>query len=184
MGQERRRKDPISRIKRLLYGLMLLLAVPVGAAAAVGKVRNPTELVTVGGILVLRAGADGGPEVSLESATARVPQGGGEPTQFRVEAQRADGADGTAFDVTIGDLGRFRLLLRSERTVALSAWSLGGTVEAALSAGRAAAPATTVAVPTLRINDMYGNETRYLAFDASIRQDTAAPPELAFRWRI
>lgn len=182
MGQERRRKDPISRIKRLLYGLMLLLAVPVGAAAAAGKVR--TELVTVGGILVLRAGADGGPEVSLESATARVPQGGGEPTQFRVEAQRAAGGDGTAFDVTIGELGRFRLLLRSERTVALSAWSLGGTVEAALSADRAAAPAATVAVPTLRINDMYGNETRYIAFDASIRQDAAEPPELAFRWRI
>lgn len=192
-GRERRRKDPINRMRRFLYGLMLLLAVPVGAVAGqfstFGKLRNliappapaRSEMVTVDGLLVLRAGADGGPEVTLESASARVPQKvAGNAPQFRIEPQRAVGPDGTAFDLTLGDLGRFRLVLRSEWTAALSAWSLGGTLYAALGAGRAA---TTADVPTLRINDMYGSETRYLAFDASARPD-AADPGLAFRWRI
>ena len=193
-GRERRRKGAINRIRRLVYGVMLLLALPLTALAnefaIVGKFRNliapPTparsELVSVDGLLVLRAGADGGPVVTLESATARVPQpDAGSVPQFRLDPQRDAGADGTAFDLVIADLGRFRLLLRSQRTAALSAWSLGGTLEAALKAGNAPASAE---VPTLRINDMYGSETRYLAFNASVRQDAAEPPKLAFRWRI
>jgi hypothetical protein len=192
-GRERRRKGALNRTRRFLYGLMLLMAVPVGAVAgefsSFGKIRNliappapaRSEVVTVDGLLVLRAGADGGPEVTLESATARVPQKvAGAAPEFRIEPRRAEGADGTAFDLTLGDLGSFRLVLRSERTAALSAWSLGGTLYAALGAGHAAA---TTDVPTLRINDMYGNETRYLAFDASVRPD-ASEPGLAFRWRI
>ncbi|MGH8481463.1 MAG: hypothetical protein ACRES8_03275 [Nevskiaceae bacterium] len=192
VGRERRRTGPVNRLRRILYGVLLLAAVPVAAMAdelaAFGKYRvappapERSALATLDGLLVLRAGADGGPDISLESATARVPQGDtGLAPQFRIGVQRAAGVDGTAFDLAIADIGEFRLSLRSQRSPALSAWSLGGTLEASLASGRAPAAA---AVPTLRINDMYGSETRYLAFDASVRQDATEEPRLGFRWRI
>jgi hypothetical protein len=192
IGRERRRKDPINRLRRFLYGMLLLAAAPVAAAdqlAGYGKFRNlaapPTperaELATLEGLLVLRAGTDGGPDITLESATARVPQqDSGAAPQFSILAQRAPGAEGAAFEMAIADLGQFRLRLRSERSAALSAWSLGGTLELARGAGQG--PVTEV--PTLRINDMYGSETRYLAFEASVKQDAAQEAQLAFHWRI
>jgi len=193
VGRERRRKGPVNRIRRFFYGVLLLAAAPGATAidelAALGKFREHAmppaperaALATLQGLLVLRARADGGPHVSLESATAQIPQDNGLAPQFRVSAEPRTDADGVAFDLPVADLGDFCLMLRSERSILMSAWSLGGTLEVRLAPGRQRA---LTAVPTLRINDMYGRETRYLAFDASVRQDASAEPTLAFRWRI
>jgi hypothetical protein len=194
MGRERRRKGPVNRVRRFLYGVLLLAAAPGATAtdelASVGKFRDQiappaperAALATVQGLLVLRARADGGPHVSLDSATAQVPQqDSGLAPQFRVSAERTPEDHGTAFDLPVTDLGDFRLTLRSERSILLSAWSLGGTLEVRLAHGRGS---KVVPVPTLRINDMYGQETRYLAFDAAVTQHPSGEPQIAFRWRI
>lgn len=193
-GRERRRKGPINKIRRFAYCLLLLAAAPGATAtdelASVGKFRDQAAppaperaaVATVQGLLMLRARADGGPHVSLDSATAQVPQQGSAlAPQFRISAERRIDDDGVAFDLPIADLGDFCLRLRSERSILLSAWSLGGTLEARLAPG---GERKVAAVPTLRINDMYGRETRYLAFDASVRHEGAGEPQLTFRWRI
>jgi len=197
-GRERRRKDLIGRTRRFLYGLLLLAAAP-GAIAAdelayVGKYRTQSvaqaaqqDIATLQGLLVLRAGSGDAPEVSLDTATAQVPQQGagqqddGHIPQFRISAARTVGPDGVAFDLPVGDLGEFQLTLRTERSEALSAWSLGGTLEMLAAATRRRQVAV---IPTLRIHDMHGREVRYLAFDASLRTGDAGEDQLAFRWRI
>lgn len=192
-GRERRRRDPINRIRRFLYGLLLLAAAPGALAAdelaAVGKYRAQpvtqsarADLATLQGLLVLRAGSGDAPDVSLDSVTAQVPQLGGETPQFRITAGRIAGPDGVAFDLPVSELGEFQLKLQTGRSAELSAWSLGGTLEMLAASSRRRHVA---AIPTLRIHDMHGREVRYLAFDASLKQDGAsADPQLAFRWRI
>jgi hypothetical protein len=193
-GRERRRTDPIGRIRRFLYGLLLLAAAPGALAAdelaSIGKYRAHSvaqspqaALATLQGLLVLRAGQDDGPEVSLDTATAQVPQQRGEQVpQFRIAASRSAGPEGVAFDLPVSDLGEFQLKLKTERSAAFSAWSLGGTLELMATASRRRHVA---AIPTLRINDMHGREVRYLAFDASLTQGAAGQdPQLAFSWRI
>ena len=193
-GRERRRKDPINRIRRFLYGLLLLAAAPGALAAdelaAVGKYRvHPVtqsaraDLATLQGLLVLRAGTGDAPDVSLDSVTAQVPQlGGGQAPQFRISASRIAGPEGVAFDLPVSELGEFQLKLKTGRSAELSAWALGGTFEMLAAASRRRHVA---AIPTLRIHDMHGREVRYLAFDASLKQDgDAEEPQLAFRWRI
>jgi hypothetical protein len=194
-GRERRRKGPVNTVRRFLYGMLLLAAAPGSTAAAdelasIGKFRahaappapERAALATLQGLLVLRARSDGGPDVSLDAITAQVPQQGSAlAPQFQVSADRQERADHVAFDLPLSELGAFRLRLRTERTAALSAWSLAGTLEATLEPDRRRAVA---AVPTLRINDMFGSETRYLAFEGSVRRDAAGEPQLAFNWRI
>jgi hypothetical protein len=193
-GRERRRKDPISRIRRFLYGLLLLAAAPGALAsdelAAIGKYREQpvtqtvrADLATLQGLLVLRAGSGDAPDVSLDSITAQVPQNGSAQTpQFRITAARSAGPDGVAFDLPVADLGEFQLKLRTGRSAELSAWSLGGTFELQATASRRRHVAS---IPTLRIHDMHGREVRYLAFDASLKQDgDSQEPQLAFSWRI
>lgn len=192
-GRERRRKDLVGRTRRFLYGLLLLAAAP-GAIAAdelayVGKYRTQAvtqavqqDIATLQGLLVLRAGTGDAPEVSLDTATAQVSQQGAGPApQFRISPAPSAGPDGVAFDLPVGDLGEFQLKLRTERSAALSAWSLGGTLEMLASATRRRHVAT---IPTLRIHDMHGREVRYLAFDATLRTGDAGEEQLAFRWRI
>jgi hypothetical protein len=194
-GRERRRKGPVNAVRRFLYGMLLLAAAPGSTAAAdqlasIGKFRaqaappapERAALATLQGLLVLRARSDGGPDVSLDAITAQVPQqGAAAAPQFQVSADRKDRAEGVVFDLPLSGLGAFRLHLRTERTAALSAWSLGGTLEATLGPDHRHAQAP---VPTLRINDMFGSETRYLAFEGSVRQGADDEPQLAFHWRI
>lgn len=192
MGRDRRRTGPANRLRRFLYGLLLLAAAPVAAAdplAGVGKYRGVapppapalTALATVEGLLVLRARADGGPDITLDSATARVPQPDSDiAPQFRIDARSAAAGSGAAFDLVVADVGVLRLRLDAGRSPALSAWALGGTLELAPPSG----PRLAAAVPTLRVNDMFGSEMRYLAFDAKVTRDRSEEPRLAFRWRI
>ncbi len=192
-GRERRRKDLVGRTRRFLYGLLLLAAAPGAIAAdelaSVGKYRTQAvvqaaqqDIATLQGLLVLRIGTGDAPEVSLDTATAQVPQQGADQApQFRLSAARRVGPDGVAFDLPVGDLGEFQLKLRTERSESLSAWSLGGTLEMLAAAPRRRQVA---AIPTLRIHDMHGREVRYLAFDASLRKGDAGEEQLTFRWRI
>lgn len=193
-GRERRRKGPVNALRRFMYGMLLLAAAPGATAAddlaSIGKYRGLTAppaparaaLATLQGLLVLRARSDGGPDVSLEAITAQVPQQGSAlAPQFQVSADRKDHSDSVVFDLPLSELGAFRLSLHTERTAALSAWSLAGTLEATLEPDHRHAVA---AVPTLRINDMFGSETRYLAFEGSVRRGANQEPQLAFSWRI
>jgi hypothetical protein len=193
-GRERRRKDLVGRTRRFLYGLLLLAAAPGAIAAdelaSVGKYRTQavtqaaqqTDIATLQGLLVLRNGTGDAPEVALDTATAQLAQPGAGPApQFRISPAPSSGPDGVAFDLPVGDLGEFQLKLRTERSAALSAWSLGGTLEMLAAATRRRHVA---AIPTLRIHDMHGREVRYLAFDASLRTGAAGEEQLAFRWRI
>jgi hypothetical protein len=194
-GRERRRKGPVNAVRRFLYGMLLLAAAPGATAAAdqlasIGKFRAHTAppaparaaLATLQGLLVLRARSDGGPDVALDAVTAQVPQqGSAAAPQFQVSADRKDRSDSVVFDLPLSELGAFRLHLHTERTAALSAWSLAGTLEATLEPDHRHAVA---AVPTLRINDMFGSETRYLAFEGSVRRGADDEPQLVFNWRI
>ena len=183
-----------------MYGLLLLAAAPGAFAAdelaSIGKYRTPdtpqsqqqAALATLQGLLVLRAGKHDAPEVTLDSATAQVPQKGagrqdaGHAPQFRIEPALSSGPDGVAFELPVSDFGEFQLNLKTERSAAFSAWSLGGTLEVLAAASR---KRHVAAVPTLRINDMHGREIRYLAFDASLmRGADGQDPQLAFSWRI
>lgn len=194
-GRERRRKGPINRIRRFLYGVLLFAAAPGALAAdelaSIGKYRTHAvaqatqraDLATLQGLLVLRAGTGDAPDVSLDSITAEVPQlGSGQAPQFRITPGRSADASGVAFDLPVSDLGEFQLKLRTESSAELSGWSLGGTLEMLAAASRRRHVA---AIPTLRIHDMHGREVRYLAFDASLKQGGAGEEaRLAFRWRI
>src|SRR5262245_58172691 len=121
-GRERRRKDPVSRIRRFLYGLLLLAAAPGAYAAdelaSIGKYRSHdtphspqhAALASLQGLLVLRPGKDDAPEVSLDTATAQVPQAGAaQSPQFRIEPARSAGPDGVAFGLAVSDFGEFQL---------------------------------------------------------------------------
>ncbi|MGH8441414.1 MAG: hypothetical protein ACRETF_00740 [Nevskiaceae bacterium] len=178
-----------------MYGLLLLAASPGAVAvdqlAYVGKYRTPTvaqsqqsaELATLQGLLVLRSGVDAGPDVSLDTVTARVAgSDSGATPQFRVTAERSADSDGVAFDLPITDFGDFRLSLQAKKSPEFSAWSLGGELGLMVAASRRRHVAM---VPTLRINEMHGREIRYLAFEASLQNAGAgADPQLAFKWRI
>jgi len=190
-GRERRRKDPINRIRRLFYGLLLLAATP-GAAPAdelayIGKFRglpqtatspHQAALVTLQGLLVLRASAAGNPDVTLDTVTAQVTDPGtGQAPQFSISAARS----GSAFELPIEDFGEFRLQLLAQPSVAFAAWSLAGTLELARVGGEQ----LSTALPELRVQGLHARELRYLAFEAALRRKAPeAKPQLDFRWRI
>lgn len=182
MGRERRRKGAVNRLRRFFYGLMLLVAMPIAAVsnALAGTAQRaqapqpPTEQVAMDGMLLLRAGPEGSPLASLESASVRGRESANALPRIVSRHRQGD------FDITVPGMGLMRLQLHTERDPALSAWSLGGALEASLPNGRVIA----ADVPVLRINDMFGGETRQLAFDASVEADPAGTHRIAFRWRI
>src|SRR5262245_46236426 len=109
-GRERRRKDPIGRLRRFLYGLLLLAAAPGAAAvdslAEYGKYRiepvsqkqQHAALATLQGLLVLRAGTDNAPDPTLDTVTVQIPVGAaGESPQFRITAARNVRPEGVDF---------------------------------------------------------------------------------------
>lgn len=193
-GRERRRKGPINRLRRLMYGLLLLAAAPgvvVGDELAhfgkyhglpVAESPERFALVTLQGLLVLRAGETDRPEITLDAVTAQVPQSGAaQAPQFRVAAaRRRASSDATDFDLPVTDFGEFHLSLLAQPSAALSAWSLGGTLELV----RAGGARLVAAVPELRILDMHGSEARFIPFEAALKRKRTPDAVLSFRWRI
>jgi len=182
-GRERRRKGPINRIRRFLYGILLVTATPSAAAvdelAAYGKYRDtpppaaatiPRALATVQGLVALRADTPvaGSPMMRLEldTVTARIHGDGSEPApQFLIAAV----ASGDGFELMLADLGTLRLDLLLDPIEGGQALSLGGTLALASQAA---------IVPALRLNPSRSRATRYLPFEVSVLES-----DLAFRWR-
>jgi hypothetical protein len=181
-GRERRRKGPINRVRRFLYGILLAAAAPGAAAvdelAAYGKYRDapaaapdaiPRALATVQGLVALRAepAAAGNPlRLELDTVTARIHGDGSEPEpQFLIAAV----ASGDGFELMLADLGTLRLDLLLDHVEGGQALALGGTL--ALASQAAVVPALRVSVPRSRA-------TRYLPFEVSVLDS-----DLAFRWR-
>jgi hypothetical protein len=191
-GRERRRKGPINRIRRLLYGALLLAAAPGAAAiddlADVGKYRNvpvaaaqQAALVRVQGLLMLRVNEQQDPDVVLDAVTAQLLQADAMP-QFSIAPVRRDnGRFGADFDLPVDDFGDFHLNLLAERSPVLAAWSLGGTIELARITGERYA----ARVPELRVQELHARELRFLAFETSLERGRIGEgPELEFRWHI
>jgi hypothetical protein len=188
-GRDRRRRDPASRVRRVLYGLLLTLAAPGTIAAdelayfgqyrALPQTAAPERhfVTTVLGLVVLRHPpadvADLVPRVGLDAVTARIqrPGSGSAPNAAISTAPR-----GTGFDLQVPEAAHFYLSLRMQRDSDNTAWSLGGTLETA--------DARPAAVPELRIQDLHRHETRYLPFELSRMQLGDTDPRLAFRWRV
>lgn len=187
-GRDRRRRDPASRVRRVLYGLLLALAAPGTIAADelayYGQYRGLSQTAapehhfatTVLGLVVLRHPPadvmDSAPRVGLDAVTARIqrPDSGIAPNAAISTAPR-----GSGFDLRVPDAADFYLSLRVQRDRENIAWWLGGTLETA--------DARPAAVPELRIQDLHRQETRYLPFELSLVQPADADPRLAFRWR-
>jgi hypothetical protein len=191
-GRERRRKGPINRVRRFLYGALLLAAAPGAAAidalADVGKYRDvpvaaaqQAALVRVQGLLMLRVNEQQDPDVVLDAVTAQLLQADAMP-QFSIAPVRRDnGRFGADFDLPVDDFGDFHLSLLAERSPVLAAWSLGGTIELARITGERYA----ARVPELRVQELHARELRFLAFETSLaRGRIGAEPELEFRWHI
>lgn len=187
MGRERRRKGLVNRVRRGLYGLLLLAAAPGAAAidelAGYGKYRTLPSTASaewrsraiVQGLIVLRAQPERGddaPLLALETVTAQIH---GDPFEsaphFVIAAVKA----GNGFDVALADVGTLRLDFQIGGIDDERDWSLRGQL------GLAGEPATgrrVAEVPAVRIHALHSRETRYLPFEVSIRES-----QLAFKWR-
>lgn len=148
------------------------------------------------------------PRLALDIVTARV-YAGAESPRFRVagsEGQVLRG--GTGFDLGVANVGDFHLSLYSRRSAKTPGrryaagdedhapapdprWSIGGTLELVRTLG---GDRFVAVVPELLV-DLTGAGTRYLPFQASLKQanwrsvaEKAALDErvlqLAFRWRL
>ena len=195
MGRERRRKGPINRIRRLLYGLLLLAAAP-GAAPAdelayIGKYRVQPPAATapqyaanviLQGVLTLYVNpATAAPGIALDAVTVQLAlPGDAAAPQFRIGAEPMDDGTGTTFELPVADFGSFRLGLLAQRSAELSGWSLGGTLELVRDLGER----IVAAVPQLRVQELHAREARYLAFEAVLRRKPQQASQLDFRWRI
>jgi len=195
MGRERRRKDLYGRVRRFLYGLLLLAAAP-GAVAAdelayIGKYRGAQSIATapqsralarLQGLILIGGSAqdDVPPRIGLDTVTAEIPQPGAERVpHFLIPATATDRVgDGAGYDLAVNEFGTFRLdlLLRPDA----GAWLLSGALELARTAG----PERYVAaLPEVRVQGLHRSETRYLPFEAALKQVAEGDPQLAFKWR-
>lgn len=187
-GRDRRRRDPVNRVRRALYGVLLALAAP-GVAAAdelayFGQYRPLSQSTTlerdfatsVRGLVVLHHSPTGAqdevPRVALDAVTARIQQPDAETAP---NASISTVPRGSGFDLLVPGSTSFFLSLRLQRDAEDTAWSLGGTLETA--------EARPAAVPELRIQDLHRHETRYLPFELSMVQPRDTDPKLAFSWR-
>lgn len=186
-GRDRRRRDPVGRVRRALYGVLLTLSAPGVAAdelAYFGQYRAPSHsaapephfATSVRGLVVLHhppAGArDTVPRIAIDAVTARIQRPDAETAP---NASISTAPRGSGFDLRVPESASFFLSLRLQREVEDTAWSLGGTLETA--------EARPAAVPELRIQDLHRHETRYLPFELSLVQPRDTDSRLAFNWR-
>lgn len=141
-GRERRRKGPVNRVRRFLYGLLLAASAPGAMAAdelaALGQYRvqprpaaavapeRAAVLATLQGLIMIHAetvaAAEaplrsqlGHPRIALDTVTARVQHSGDAPL-FRVSVSDLPSIrDGVGFDLAVPDLGNFHLNLYARR---------------------------------------------------------------------
>jgi hypothetical protein len=142
VGRERRRKGPVNRVRRFLYGLLLAASAPGAMAAdelaALGQHRPPAHsataatpqraavLATLQGLIMIHAESAsaaeeplhnqaGYPRIALDTVTARVQHADDAPL-FRVSVRDLPSIrDGVGFDLAVPDLGNFHLNLHARR---------------------------------------------------------------------
>jgi len=151
-GRERRRTDLYGRVRRFLYGVLLLAAAPGAVAAdelaSLGKFRAQAHatvaaseravVATLQGLIMINAepvappetpiqGQSGYPRIALDTITARVPEAGSAPL-FRVAVTQSTIRDGIGFDIAVPDLGNFHLNLYTRRNAKTEGqrWSVSG----------------------------------------------------------
>lgn len=211
VGRERRRKGPVNRVRRFLYGLLLAAAAPGAMAAdelaALGQYRaqprpattvapeRAAVLATLQGLIMIHAetaaaeeaplrAERGYPRIALDTVTARVQQVGEAPL-FRVSV--SDGPsirDGVGFDLAVPELGNFHLNLYARRNARTEGrrW--------AVSAGEPEPPAWSLG-GTLELVRVVDGEKHVafvpeLLFDVSSRGDSYLPFQASLRmahWR-
>lgn len=143
VGRERRRKGPINRARRFLYGLLLAASAPGAMAAdelaALGQYRTHAHpaaamaperaavLATLQGLIMIHAESAtaasaaaasefGYPRIALDTVTARVQGAEDEAPLFRVAVSEGPSIrDGVGFDLAVPDLGNFHLNLYARR---------------------------------------------------------------------
>lgn len=132
-GRERRRTDLYGRVRRFLYGLLLLAAAPGAMAAdemaSIGRYKAAPAVVsaaqklvtaTLQGLVLFHAGDEGNslqpngyPRLGLDTITGRV-QDGAVPDSPLFSVAVTDGPqirDGMGFDLALPDIGNFHLNL-------------------------------------------------------------------------
>jgi hypothetical protein len=140
VGRERRRRDLYGRVRRFLYGILLLAASPGAVAAdemaSLGKFRAQAKatasaseqavVATLQGLVMVHAervaspetpiqGRSGYPRIALDTITARLPEPGEAPL-FRIAVSEGRSIrDGVGFDLAVPDLGNFHLNLYTRR---------------------------------------------------------------------
>ena len=148
-GRERRRTDLYGRVRRFLYGLLLLAAAPGAMAAdemaSLGRYRAQPVVAaaeklvtaTLQGLVLLHASdeqnplqGNGYPHLGLDTVTARIQDNAiADAPLFRVAV--SDGGevrDGMGFDLALPDIGNFHLNLyaRSNAKTAGKRWNMSG----------------------------------------------------------
>lgn len=154
VGRERRRRDLYGRVRRFLYGVLLLAAAPGAVAAdemaSLGKFRAQAAaaaslseqalVATLQGLIMVNAEPAtrpelpihsqlGYPRIALDTITARLPDAGEAPL-FRVAVTEGRSIrDGIGFDLAVPDVGNFHLNLYARRNARTEGrrWSVNGT---------------------------------------------------------
>lgn len=154
VGRERRRRDLYGRVRRFLYGVLLLAAAPGAVAAdemaSLGKFRAQAAaaaslseqalVATLQGLIMVNAepathpelpiqSQAGYPRIALDTITARLPDAGEAPL-FRVAVTESRSIrDGIGFDLAVPDVGNFHLNLYARRNARTEGrrWSVNGT---------------------------------------------------------
>lgn len=153
VGRERRRTDLYGRVRRFLYGLLLLAAAPGAMAAdelaAYGQYRAAARpaasaperavVATLQGLVMIHAERAASPDapiqdphayprVALDTITARLPEAVDAPL-FRVAVSEGLSIrDGVGFDLAVPDVGNFHLNLYARRNARTNGerWQLTG----------------------------------------------------------
>lgn len=201
-GRERRRKGPVNRLRRFLYGVLLAAAAPGAMAAdelaALGQHRPAPKppvssaperalLATLQGLILIHAEStvvaeavarreQAYPRIALDTVTARVPENPDAPL-FRVAV--SDGRevrDGVGFDLAVPDIGNFHLNLYTRRN-ARSEGRRWAAIAGESEADDAPAPGPAWSLGgTLELVRTLGGE-KHVAFVPEVLIDLGGKPE-------
>lgn len=210
-GRERRRRDLYGRVRRFLYGLLLLAAAPGAVAAdelaALGKFRAHAKatataseqavVATLQGLVMVHAervnppetpiqGQSGYPRIALDTLTARLPDANDAPL-FRVAVTESTIRDGVGFDVAVPDLGNFHLNLYTRRNARTEGkrWSVSGGADEGATARTWSLGGTVELVRTID-GDRHLAFVPELLFDLSEGKQAYLPFQASLRvahWR-
>ena len=210
-GRERRRRDLYGRVRRFLYGLLLLAAAPGAVAAdemaSLGKFKAQSRavvtaseqavLATLQGLIMVNAepaanpessihSQSGYPRIALDTITARLPEAGDAPL-FRVAVTEGRSIrDGIGFDLAVPDLGHFHLNLYTRRNAKTEGRRWGVTGAESASGARAWSLGGTLELVRTIDGERHVAFVPELLFDLSEARQSYLPFQASLRmahWR-